>query len=535
MATAIQRQFLNIRKLYEEFPRQFWVLVFGTFIDRLGGAMMFPFFTLYLTKKFGIGMTQVGLIFGLFSISSVVGSMIGGALTDRIGRKGMMIFGLVASATSALLMGVVNQIELFLLVTLIVGTMANAGGPAQEAMVADLLPEEKRAEGYGILRVVANLSVTIGPMIGGILAATSYLLIFASDAAASLITAVIAYFALHETMTSKTVEGPQESMAQTFKGYIGVIRDGAFAWFLGASMLMVIVYMNMNTTLAVYLRDVHGVNERGFGYILSLNAAMVVLFQFSITRGIRKYRPMMIMVIGTLLYAVGFAMYGFVSTFVMFLTAMAIITIGEMLVTPVSQSIVARLAPEDMRGRYMATYGFSWIIPTAIGPLLAGMVMDNLDPAWVWYGAGIVAVISALAYYGLERRVSHSKWSAVDRRVDIIERVESGMISAAEASQQLAAVGEGSWAKMTVMDGQRVPPRQVRFRVSDLESGMIKSDLRIPLGLVNTVMYVGGELAQDLNHFDQGELHKKISRSAAGNQPEHLENGSDQVEISIEE
>lgn len=534
MVTAIDKRLTKIRKIYNEFPRQFWILVLGTFIDRLGGALMFPFFTLYLTKKFEIGMTEVGMIFGVFSISSVIGSMIGGAMTDRLGRKGMLIFGLVASATSALLMGLVNEIQLFLLVVILVGTLANAGGPAQEAMVADLLPENKRAEGFGILRVVANLSVTIGPMIGGFLAATSYLLLFASDAAASLITAVIAYFAIKETKAPQPEGEPQESMGETFRGYSKVLRDGAFTWFLVASLLMVLVYMNMNTTLAVYLRDVHGVAEQGFGYILSLNAAMVVLFQFSITRWTSKYRPLIIMTVGTVLYAIGFAMYGFVSTFVMFLMAMAIITIGEMLVTPVSQAIVARLAPDTMRGRYLAVYGFSWVIPFAVGPLLAGLVMDNLDPSWVWYACGIVGLVAALAYYQLEWRVGRSRWSAVDRRIEIIERLEKGEISASEASRQLDMVGEGKWAKLTAPEVVRTASRHLLIRVSDMESGLMKSELRIPLGVVNTVLYVGGQLSPDLEHFDPQELHEKITRSAEENRPEQLENGTDHVEISVE-
>ena len=103
----------RMQNTYAEYPRQFWVLILGMFIDRIGGALMFPFFTLYVTQKFDVGMTEVGLLFGVFSISSVVGSMFGGALTDRLGRKGMLIFGLVASALTSLLMGMVGSIELF--------------------------------------------------------------------------------------------------------------------------------------------------------------------------------------------------------------------------------------------------------------------------------------------------------------------------------------------------------------------------------------------------------------------------------------
>jgi len=394
----------RIRSIYDEYPRQFWVLILGTFIDHVGGALMFPFFTLYITRRFNVGMTEVGVIFGLFSIASVVGSMFGGALADRLGRKGMMIFGLVASALTSLLMGLVGSIELFFGSALIVGLFANAGGPARQAMVADLLPEEKRAQGFGILRVVANLAVTIGPAIGGLLAARSYLSLFICDAVASLITAGIVALAIQETKPVPREGEPEQTMAQTLGGYWTVLRDGAFAMFIGACILMTLVYMQMNTTLAVYLRDIHSVPEQGFGYILSLNAAMVVLFQFSITRWIARCRPFVIMAVGTLLYAVGFGMYGFVSVYVLFLAAMVVITIGEMLVVPTSQALVARLAPEDMRGRYMAVFGFSWVISSAVGPLMFGLIMDNADPRWVWYSVGLVGLVAAGAFALLQSR-----------------------------------------------------------------------------------------------------------------------------------
>jgi MFS family permease len=97
-------------------------------------------------------------------------------------------------------------------------------------------------------------------------------------------------------------------------------------------------------------------------------------------------------------------MYGFVSVYVLFLFAMVVITIGEMLVAPVSQAIVARFAPEEMRGRYMAVFGFSFGIPFAIGPLMAGLVLDNLDPRILWWSAGVVGLIAVFIFLQLHRR-----------------------------------------------------------------------------------------------------------------------------------
>ncbi len=526
----------NFRALYHEYPSQFWVLVGGAFIDRLGGALLFPFFSLYITKKFDVGMTQVGIIFVIFSITGLVSNLIGGALTDRIGRKRIIIFSLVMSALSALGMGLVNRFELFILVVALVGLLAEVGGPAQQAMVADLLPESKRAQGFGILRVVFNLAVVIGPMIGGLLAARSFLLLFIIDTFTSLTTAVIAALALKESKAPPAVDEPQESMRQTFSGYARVLRDIAFTWFLGASMIMVVVYMQMNTTLAVYLRDVHGTTEQMFGYILSLNAAMVVLFQFPITRAIGKFRPLMVMAVGTLFYAFGFAMYGFVGTYVLFLAAMVIITIGEMLVSPTSQSIVAGLAPEEMRGRYMAVYGFSWVIPSAVGPLLAGLVMDYLNPNWIWYGAGVLGLAAAAAYALLERRVGGSRWAAAEKRLAIMEALEEGRITVEEADQQLTQAEDRKFARLhTGKDGS--PGQKLRIRIGDQHSAEAYKEWLLPVGLLNIFLNTDARLSNDLEaHLEDGQLRSLIAHSMqnSGQASLELEDGK-RVDISREE
>jgi len=114
---------------------------------------------------------------------------------------------------------------------------------------------------------------------------------------------------------------------------------------------------------------------------------------------------MLIMTLGTFLYAVGFGMYGFVSAYGLFLLAMVIITFGEMLVVPVSQAVVANLASEDMRGRYMAVFGISWGLPFAIGPYLAGLILDRADPRLLWYAAGMVGLLGAAGFLLLHYQV----------------------------------------------------------------------------------------------------------------------------------
>jgi MFS family permease len=400
----IGRQVAQVRSVVQEYPRVFWTLVGATFVDQLGGALLFPFYSLYVTSRFGVGMTEVGLIFALFSVANVGGNVLGGALADHLGRKGMVILGLVASAATTLFLGLVSSIRLFMLGALVVGLFASAGGPARQAMVADILPEEKRAQGFGILRVSFNLAVTVGPAIGGLLASKSYLWLFIADTVGSSITALLVYILLPETKPEAKPGVAPESMSGTFAGYGRVLRDAMFMAFLSAFTVMTIVYIQMNTTLGVYLRDVHGVSTRAYGVILSLNALMVVLMQFPITRRIQGLQPYLVMALGTALYALGFAMYGLVSAFSLFLLAMVVITLGEMLVAPVSQALVAQLSPEDMRGRYMAVFGFSWIVAGAVGPTMAGVIMDHADPRWVWYASGLLGAATVAAFLRMHQQ-----------------------------------------------------------------------------------------------------------------------------------
>ncbi len=174
--------------------------------------------------------------------------------------------------------------------------------------------------------------------------------------------------------------------------------DGTFMAFVLLAALMNLVYLQMYSTLSVFLRDVHSISTQGYGYLMSANAMLVVLTQFWVTRRIRSYPPMVMMALGTALYMIGFSAYGFAATYPAFLGATLVITVGEMIVVPVSSALVVRLAPAEMRGRYIAASGLSWDIPSAIGPLAAGLILDNYNPNLVWYAGGALALVACLGF-----------------------------------------------------------------------------------------------------------------------------------------
>jgi len=397
--------FTRLNKIYHEFPRLYWVVVAVRFIDGIGGTLLFPFFALYITQKFDVGMTQAGILLGISSLFGLVGSMFGGALTDKFGRKQLILFGLIFSAISTLGFGLVNDLNILYPLVIVVGLLSSVSHPAHEAMIADILPEEKRQEGFGILRVVANFSWIIGPTIGGFLASINFFYLFVIDAIISCIVAVIIYRTIPETKPEPHAHEKSESFLQTVGGYRFVLRDTAFVSFIVANIIMLIVYQQMYGSLSVYLRDNHGINPQGYGFLMTTSAITVILFQFWLTRTIKHQPPFLMMAFGTIFYVIGFTLFGLVTTFVLFALNIVIITIGEMIVVPTSQALVAGFAPEEMRGRYMAVSGLSWAIPSTIGPAAAGYILDNYNPNLLWYIGGVLCGISVLAYYILHLRL----------------------------------------------------------------------------------------------------------------------------------
>jgi len=405
----------KLKKIYHEYPRKFWLVVGVSFIDNIGGTMLFPFFSLYITWKFDVGMTQAGVILGIFSVFGMLGGMIGGALTDKFGRRKIILFGLIFSAFSTLLLGFVNDLAVLYPMAVVVGLLSSIAFPAHQAMLADLLPERQRAEGFGILRVVSNLSWIIGPVIGGFMANRSFFSLFVADASVSGIVAVLFYFLISETKPQTDTEKESESVLETFKGYFIVMRSRAFMAFIFASILMGLVYQQMYNSLSVYLRDYHGIAPSGYGLLMTTSAVTVIFFQFWTTRRIKSRPPFIMMALGALFYAAGFLMFGFDplaflnATYIWFMGAVFIITIGEMIIMPVSQALAANFAPEDMRGRYMAVFGFAWTIPATFGPGLAGLILDNYNPDLLWYLGGMLCLVSVLGFYLLHLRLGGQK------------------------------------------------------------------------------------------------------------------------------
>jgi len=411
----------RIRKTWDEYPRQFWTLFFGALINATGSGLVFPFFSLYLTRQLGFSMTGVGIIFATYAVVSMVALLAGGTFVDRVGRKPVMLFSLFGNGAAVLCMGLtgtltssseLGRLAFVAIVVVLMGLTGAIFGPAINAMIADLMETNKRAQAFGLLRVVQNLGIAIGPAIGGFIATRSYLVLFGIAAIAAVIYGLIIALRIQETRPQKIVV---KSSTQPQQENLGrVLADQTFMLFCGLYMVMAIVYSQMNTTLPVYLNKSFGVTEQWYGLLMSLNAAMVVVFQFPITRFTDRFTRTAMMAVGGAFFALGFGMFGFVGVLPLFFLAQAIWTVGEMFTSPVSQAFAADIAPETMRGRYMGVFGLVWTIAYGVGPLVGGAVMDRLDGRYIWYAAFALNGLAAVGFLALGRWIKRLDVSAVN-------------------------------------------------------------------------------------------------------------------------
>jgi MFS family permease len=182
---------------------------------------------------------------------------------------------------------------------------------------------------------------------------------------------------------------------------------------------MGMVYIQMYNSLSVYLRDNHGIGPQAYGVLLTSSAMTVIGFQFWTMRVIKMQPQFLMMALGTVCYLIGFGMFGVVSAYGLFVLAVVIITVGEMIVMPTSQTLAAGFARTDMRGRYMAVFGLSWSIPSAIGPLAAGIVLDNYQPNLLWHLAVLLCAIAAGGFYVLHLKVgAQPRFSSAATRLE---------------------------------------------------------------------------------------------------------------------
>jgi len=400
----------RIRSTIAEYPFQFWILFCQRFVGATGGSLVWPFFTIYLRQRLEIPLTTVGFLFAISSVVGLFSQAIWGPVVDRYGRKMAMVAGLANEVVIMLGFALLGSLGAYAVLIAMSGLIEPASRIGSDAMIADLIEEKKRPGAYALLRMVSNAGVAIGPAVGGFVAATSYLLTFSSAAIAATIALLLVVFLVKETKPDVPQE---ERVARRGGGYGHIFRDVGFIAFCLASVLLWMAYEPFMQLLPVYMKEGFGIPESGYGLIMTVNALMVVFFQFGVTRITERYRDAYVMAAGAFWTGLGALAAALSNNVWLFLVSMIIMTVGELIWAPTSISFVARIAPVDMRGRYMGVYGMIGGIAWGLGPIANGYVYDNVAPVAVWYLVMALASVCTVAFVLIGKVPALSRPSAV--------------------------------------------------------------------------------------------------------------------------
>jgi MFS family permease len=398
--------------LKSEYPSQFWLLFWGYLISTIGASMIWPFLMIYVSEQLQMPLTTTASMMTVNAATGLIFSFIGGSLIDRAGRKWIMVISLVVNGLGYILLNNASTLAAFAVLMAISGAFNPLYRIGADAMMADLIPPKKRLDAYSLLRMGHNVGVALGPAIGGFIATRSYSIAFAIAAAGMLGYALLLSIFAKETMPQEHRVGIHER--DRLGGYRQVLRDKPFMFFSGTFILTQICSAIMWVLLAIYAKQNYQVPESQYGLIPTTNAVMVVLFQLMVTRITKRYPPLFMLASGSFLYGLAVGSVALGQGFWAFLGSMIIMTVGELILIPTATTLTANLSPQDMRGRYMSIYGLTWGIASGIGPVIGGLLNDNIGPTAIWYGGLVIGMIATASFIGLGVQYSKTITSSMD-------------------------------------------------------------------------------------------------------------------------
>lgn len=389
----------SLRGAVKTYPRQFWLLFIGMLISTTGASMIWPFLMLYVSKRLNLPLTQSASLLTISAVMGLIFSFVAGPITDRFGRKWVMVISLAVNGICYAFMGFASTYTSFAILQALMGAFNPLYRVGADAMTADLIPKEQRPEAYSLMRMSNNVGVAIGPALGGFLATQSYSTAFFLAAAGMITYSLLILLNAHETLPDHSTAGMPAG--QLLSGYQKIFRDGRFMGFILAFTLTSMMSSLMWTILPVYTNSQFGLREDLYGFIPTTNAVMVVLLQYLVTQQTKKKPMVPMMALGAAFYMVGTTAVSIFSGFWGFWACMVVHTIGELILVPTATTYAANLAPSDMRGRYMSIYGLTWNVASGIAPLVGGYLSDHFGAVTPWYGSGFIGLLSLMVYLRL--------------------------------------------------------------------------------------------------------------------------------------
>jgi MFS family permease len=394
----------------------FWVLFWGTLVNR-AASFVAVFLALHLTQELGIAESTAGWIVGCWGFGSWLASPVAGALTDRVGRRPTMLFGLMGNCLVVLALAFTRDIGVLFVLAFLGGATQQFYFPASNAAIADVVPAADRQRAYGLIYWALNLGLTIGYAIGGLVPGRYLWLLFVADAGTTLLCTALIAWRVPETRPADLHHEP------VLSGLARVARDGTFMTFIGLHLVALIVFTQFQVALPLDM-NAHGEGSRSFSWLMAFNCAGVVVLQPWLAPRLQRFDRSNLLAISALLFGLGYGLNALVPglasslaelgigtagtwRLALYLAGAAFWTVGEVVGFPVASSLVADLAPVALRGRYQGAFSMVWGMAMSLSPVLGGQGLRRLGAPVLWaicLGAGLAVAAGHLLTAPARRR-----------------------------------------------------------------------------------------------------------------------------------
>lgn len=377
-------------------PRAYWYVWWGTLVNRLGGFVI-PLLTIYLIEVRRLSVAEAGGIVSVFGAGAVAASIVGGQLSDRLGRRITMVISMFGGAIAMTVLGLVRDLTAITAMVGVVGFVGELYRPAVLAFVADVVPPAQRVYAYGLLHWVINVGFAFAAIVGGLLAEVDFTILFLADAATMAVYGVIVLVAVPETRPAAPVEAAPVEAAPARPAVRSWLRDGPFLILVVLTLLLALLPNQAGSTLSAHMTW-QGFTPAAFGAVMAVNGVLIIALQPALTAWSARRDPSRVLAVAALFYGIGIALHGLAPSFPLHAAAVTVWTIGEIFESPSRSAVVAAMAPADARGRYQGAVVMAFGAAQLVSPKLGTWTWEHVGPDVLWGACLVVGAVVALAH-----------------------------------------------------------------------------------------------------------------------------------------
>ncbi|HOL96527.1 MAG TPA: MFS transporter [bacterium] len=375
--------------------RSILVIVFFTvFLDLLGFGILIPLLP-YVTREFHATEIQAGLLMATYSIMQFLFAPLWGRLSDRVGRKPIILLSLAGSAMGYLIFAFAQSLT-HLFVSRIVSGIAAANISTAQAIVADCLPPEKRTHGMGMVGAAIGLGFVLGPALAGILVSDhQYMLPFVVAAALSGIDLVMAWFLLPETVNLRDDQHLEERRF-SLNRLIESLEVPHIPRLLGASLLYFTAFSLMESTIAFYGSDLFAMTAKQNGYILFGVGIVLVIVQGKVVgKAAMRYGDHNLILSGAAGVMAGLLLMTVAPAFWFFAASALIMAAASGLVIPSLTSLISQLSTPEVQGGILGMNQSMASLGRILGPLAGTTIYQWAGPRYPFFSS-VILVLAVL-------------------------------------------------------------------------------------------------------------------------------------------